>query len=280
MAPLLLAVTLTLAPPTIAVPGLNGVRLAPGEADLYAELLSNEMTKGGLKVFTTRDVQQMLGVERQKELLGCSEGSSCVVEMVGALGVDGVLMGDIGALGDEYVLNFKVLSAKSGTTIALYNARAANVKALPDELERAARSMLHQLAVAFARPDLEPKVPPAGAQTVTTTSSRSGGGSDKRIYALVPGIIGVVAGVVGVALRLLAEGALSDLNNATNVNDVEAAYTRGKGFETGGWVGIGIGIAGLGTAAIIALLGKPPPVEPAVMVGPGMGGFALGGRFP
>jgi len=279
MAPLMLAVTLTLAPPTIAVPGLNGVRLAPGEADLYGELLSNTMTHGGLKVLTSRDVKQMLGIERQQQLLGCGEGSSCIVEMVGALGVDGVLLGDIGALGDEYVLNFKILSAKNGSTLALYNARAPNVKALPDELDKAGRSLLHQLAGALARPELEPVGPAGGASAVTTTSARSGG-SDKRIFALVPGIVGVVAGVLGVVFEVLAQGALGDLNNANNALDAMSAYSRGKTYETGAWACIGVGIAGLGAAAIVAILGKPSSVEPSVMLGPGTALFALGGHFP
>jgi hypothetical protein len=268
MAPHLLAFVLAGAP-SIAIPGLNGVRLAPGEAELYADVLSGKLVAGGLKVFTSRDVQQLIGLERQQQLLGCAEGSSCITEMIGALGVDAILVGDIGALGDEFILNFKILSARNGQSIALYNARAANVKAMPDALALAANALLHQLASSLAHPELEPKALPEAPT------------ADHRAWAVLPAAVGVAAAVTGAVLEVQAHGALDDLRAATTPQAATAAAQRGSTLQTTGYVLVGVGAACLVTAAVIALFGKGEPRATAgVVLTPAGATFAIGGTLP
>jgi hypothetical protein len=284
MVPELVALALAAAPPTIAVPGLNGVRLAPGEVDLYADLMSNKLTEGGLKVFTSRDIAQLLGVERQRELLGCSEGSSCITEMVGALGVDGVLVGDIGALGDEYVLNFRILSAKDGMPFALYSGRAKSVKTLPDELEAAARSLLHQIAQKLGRPELEPLAvaPPKPAVTVEQEQPVSAStGYDYRKWAIIPAVVGVGAVVVGAVFRVLAQNEYDTILGASTPDVAMSAASRGKTYYPASIALLSVGAAAVVAAGALFLFGKSEPKASAgVVLVPGGATFAFQGTFP
>src|SRR3990167_7365998 len=83
-------------PVTLALPGLNAVNLAAGEDDLQAEVVAQKFIAHGVQVMTARDLSTVLGMERQKQLLGCAENHACVVEMTAALGADGVIVGDLG----------------------------------------------------------------------------------------------------------------------------------------------------------------------------------------
>ncbi len=126
------------AAPSLAMPGLNAVNVSRNEAELYGELLAQRLRSGGTTVLTARDLGVVLGVERQKQLLGCEE-SSCVAELAGALGTDGVIIGDVGKL---------------GSALAQHSAKVANADAMPEALAVAARALLGQLAVSMQRPEL------------------------------------------------------------------------------------------------------------------------------
>lgn len=140
-------------PVTLALPGLNTVNLNPGEGDLYTEVISQKFIEHGVKVMTARDLKSMLGLEREKALLGCAE-ESCVVEMTAALGADGVLVGDLGKLGNEYALNLKVLASKNGDAIALSNARALDSHDLSRVIDNSVHTILRELSVKLHRPEL------------------------------------------------------------------------------------------------------------------------------
>ena len=58
----------------------------------------------------------MLGLERQKQLLGCSE-DSCLAEMAGGLGVDYVLVGSLGKIGAVLQLNMKIIDSKKSRVL-------------------------------------------------------------------------------------------------------------------------------------------------------------------
>jgi hypothetical protein len=66
-----------------------------------------------LKVLTSQDVKQIVDVEAQKQILGCDQSSaSCIAELVNAVGVDLVLYGDVGKLGESYVINLTLFDTK------------------------------------------------------------------------------------------------------------------------------------------------------------------------
>lgn len=57
----------------------------------------------------------MIGLERQKKLLGCADDrSSCVAELAGALGTDGIIVGSPGKPGTNFTISLKIIRARDG----------------------------------------------------------------------------------------------------------------------------------------------------------------------
>lgn len=82
-----------------------------------------EMTKlPDTTVIGSKEIDAMLGFEQKKQMTGCID-TSCIVAIGGALGVDKILMGNVGKLGASYMLNIKLLDIKKGTIEAMYNKR-------------------------------------------------------------------------------------------------------------------------------------------------------------
>ena len=252
---------------TLALPGLNAVNLNPGEGELYAELVAQHFTQHGVKVMTARDLATVLGVERQKQLLGCAE-SSCLVEMTSALGADGVIAGDLGKLGDEYALNLKVLSSRDGSALALQNARAASVRDLPNVIEQTVRRLVQGLATSTNHPEL--------LRDAATAKS-----SPVRALALIPGIAGVVAIGAGVALQVAAGNTFTDLSTH-HYPEPQALDLKnsGRGLEAGGNAALIGGGVCLAAAVVMFIAGAPSAATPTVAVTPDGAVIGLVGVLP
>jgi hypothetical protein len=248
-----LAVMLAAAP-SLAMPGLNPVNVGRAEADLYSDLLGQRLASGGVKIMSARDLGAVLGLERQKQLLGCGE-SSCIAELAGALGTDGIVLGDVGKLGTSLALNVKVLSAQ-GALLAQYNAQVPSADEMPSALEVAASALLGQLARSLHQPQLEPKALAP---------------SPLRAVAPVALAIGGVALAGGAACLVVTGVKYSAVQNAQTVQDANLFATQGKLWQPIGYVLAGVGAAGLITGAIMMLAG-PQPVVPTVTILPGGGG--------
>src|SRR4029077_17741704 len=69
-----------------------------------------------VKVVTQRDVTQLLGLERQRALLGCADsGQACIVELAGALGVDALLSMSITRSDPYFVASVRVSRTRDGS---------------------------------------------------------------------------------------------------------------------------------------------------------------------
>ena len=91
--------------PKLAAPGLNGVGLDAAFAGFAGEHLAQQLREAGLEVVTGSEIGAVLGIERQKQLLGCSAGASCMTELANALGADGVVLGDLAQVGSKIAMN-------------------------------------------------------------------------------------------------------------------------------------------------------------------------------
>lgn len=110
------------APLKLAAPGLQAVDVDPKKAqflnDLFAEQLGRK-SDARIRVITQAEVAALIGFERQKELLGCSnDGSSCLAEISGALGVDALVVGNVAKFGESYAMTLRVIAAGDGHVLA------------------------------------------------------------------------------------------------------------------------------------------------------------------
>lgn len=88
--------------------GVDQAQLA-SVTDRVSQLLD---ARGVFDLISAREVQTMLGMERQRALLGCAEGSSCLAELTGALGARFFVSGTLVRLGDTYQLTLQCLDAQ------------------------------------------------------------------------------------------------------------------------------------------------------------------------
>lgn len=247
-------------PLSLALPGLNGVNLAPGEMQLHAETISQKLIAHGTSVMTARDLETALGIERQRQLLGCSEDNQCLVELTGALGVEGVVIGDLGRLDGAYVLNLKVLSPTTGKPLAIHNARCKPAE-LDHMFENAVRALLRGLAQSMHREDL------AAAELSPLPDPAEKAAPDARPWALIPAAIGVAALGTGAVLQGMAGQKYGTLSGGPSSEPVARALRDdGRGLETAGNAALIVGGVGVAAAAVIFFVGAP--VAPTVSVGP------------
>lgn len=87
------------------------------------------------------DVAAMLGVERQRQLMGCAEaGDSCAAELGGALGTRWLITGVVSSAGNRQRIDLKLLDSNKGAA-ALREGRTFDRNALFDVVPELAASL-------------------------------------------------------------------------------------------------------------------------------------------
>lgn len=100
-------------PVLIAVPELVPLGVSEEMAQNLTAVIAAELGRyDQLRVISNREIAMLLGVERQKELLGCAD-DSCVSQLAGALGADKILSGQIGTVEQSVVFTLQLTDVKS-----------------------------------------------------------------------------------------------------------------------------------------------------------------------
>lgn len=106
---------LVAAGPSIAVlDARTGPGVDPGLGPYLAQVAAKEVqARTGAAPLVSADVTAMLGFERNKRMLGCSdEDSACVAEIAGALGVAQVLATSVALSGGRYLVSMSLLDSR------------------------------------------------------------------------------------------------------------------------------------------------------------------------
>lgn len=265
MTALLLALSLTAAADK---PRLVVLELQPGagvEASLTSpltEALTAEVQRGGFfEVVSTRDLQSLLGLERQRQLLGCGdEAKSCMAELTDALGARFVMTGTLARLGEAWQLTLSTLDSQKAQPLGRATRLARSLEALRATLPWA-------LAEATATPA---PTPPSRALPITL---------------LGVGGAGALFGLVWGGLHLSQEQQLSAVLDAAgdtpgllNTRAFYAAQLRT--LETQRWIAVGALGAGLATMAVGLFLLPADVAGAQVVLVPRHDGVGLAGVFP
>ncbi|MHB8874287.1 MAG: hypothetical protein ACYC8T_11420 [Myxococcaceae bacterium] len=288
--------TLLAAPPDraqlrLASPGLSYVQVENKVGDFFNEYFSQQLVLQGVRVTTKNEVGALLGFERQKQLLGCSENSSaCLAEMAGALGVDGLITGSLAKFGSSFAMNLKIVWARDGQVIGAYATRVKGDEALLDWLTDTAKAFAKEHGKRPPAPADAPRKDPAptvaAVNPTPQTDSPSGivetpGGGRSKTW-VIPAVIGGVFVVAGVGGLAVGGQKASDLLNTAGLGrpQVEEQAGAAATFQTAGAVGLGVGVAALGAAGALFVLGgtEAPPV--AIVAQPGGGAVVWGGVLP
>lgn len=265
LAPALLALGIAAAPVKVATTGWLYVGIDERLGEVFLDRFVTQLARGGrLSVVTQRDIQQVLGLERQKALSGCSE-SSCLAELAGALGVDMLLTGSLAKTGAGYTVTVRVRQASDATVVASVSERLKDDEALQDWLDAQAEELSRTLAS-----DAPGSAPPASV-------SRSGPG----VARFLPGVAGLVLLGVGAACFVASKGAASELRMPAQRDPtyLQGVADRGRLLEASGLTMMIAGGAGV-VASLVWLLIGPSNVSASVAVGPGSAALAIEGRWP
>ncbi len=97
-----------------------------------------------LQVLSQGDISAMLGLEKTRQMLGCTDDQGCMAELAGALDSDRLLSGSLTILERTSLLTVKMLDVKRSRTLA--RVTATLLDATERELVDAARRLGHEAA--------------------------------------------------------------------------------------------------------------------------------------
>jgi TolB-like protein len=155
-----LALLLTAAPvdglkAKLAVLPLAAKRVPAQTVEILDEFLAAELDASKrYQVLGANDINAMLGLERMKDAVGCTD-TVCAAEIGGALGVEFLLTGSVGTLGDELLVQLTLLDVKNGSVVQRGRGIVTNDEKLYRKAVVAAIAGVLGLApdAAAARPD-------------------------------------------------------------------------------------------------------------------------------
>lgn len=110
-------------PQRIALYDLESTTVDPTLARVVTDALAAELRKlEGLTVVGMDEIRAMMAMEAEKQLMGCSD-DSCLAEIAEALGVDGIVIGNLAAVGDETIFGLKRIDQRAAKTVGQYTQR-------------------------------------------------------------------------------------------------------------------------------------------------------------
>lgn len=242
-------------PVKVAAPSFTLVGIKPELGEVFQDRFVSRLASPELSVTTSRDIAQILGLERQRALLGCdSNGSQCLAELAGALGVDVVITGNIAKSESGFIASIRALRSSDGQMLDSPSTRVSSESDLLDWLDRTAGGVRAKL--------LEQLRP----------------GSTAPVARWIPAIVGGALLIGGVVCLSLSGAAYGDLVGPKPVSDIEGTRARGETLMP-----IGFALVAVGSAGILASFlwnATAAPVKAAWVPLRDGHYFALTGVFP
>ncbi|MCC6808008.1 MAG: PEGA domain-containing protein [Deltaproteobacteria bacterium] len=167
--------------PRLAVMPPQANRVQPDTAKAAEQLVLNALSSmGTFTVIGSSDISAILGFERMKDSLGCSD-VSCAVEIAGALGANRLLTVTLSALGEQLIVTMTLIDPERG---AVESRSQANVQ---NEERRYARAVEDALYGLFGQ------VPPTTSLEVLSTPAGADVLVDDVAIGRTPAYVGRIA---------------------------------------------------------------------------------------
>jgi len=224
------------------------------------------------------DIESILGFEKQKKILGCTEEASCLAEIGGALGVEYVVVGSLGRIGGLYRLDLKLVDTAKGRVRAR---TGESVEGREEKLVVAVQRAVHRLLDPIAydgRPPPKVVAPVAPVQTAPVTAPKRSSASSRKVWGYSVGGVGLAAVVGGVVAGLSAKSAYDSEKAAAASGDLSAYESykdQAKSRALMADVLYGVGAAGVGVGLYMVLTGPSAAAPVAVNVSPTPSGALL-----
>jgi TolB-like protein len=270
--------------PRAAVLDLRAVQgVQPGTAAILTAIVVSDVSRAGFDVMSQADIASLLGVEQQKQVLGCTEDAGCLAEIGGALGADQVLSGQVGQIGTRYHVSLQLLDAKKARVLARSaQFSAQNEDALAAAAQAAVAELIATSGIALVPRGTSAAVAVTAAPAAKTAPSAPGWRPSRALAWITTGAGLVVAGA-GAASLGLAQARQQELADGWQRTDYAAFYDQtsaeARRFQTFGYVGVGAGALATGVGVFFLVRSAGSPVALLPDVAPGRAGLVAFGSF-
>ncbi len=280
--------------------GASSEKLKPFAESISEQLLTELGRSGRLEAMGASDVSAVLGLERQKSMLGCADAStSCLAEVSAALGAPWLVTGNLAQAGKTMRVDLKLIRAKDGKAVYRDGRVIKDEAQIFDVVSEMAKAMVASMNLPLPDAPVKPaEVTPVAAPVAThpvevAPAVEAAATPPLRVAPWVVLGAGVVAAGLGAAFLVSGAGArrdtlgaLAQAPNQTGPSTVPTAAQARTQLEAanttmtvGGVVG-GAGLLAAGAGVAWLLLGAPAEgANVAVSVVPGPGVVTVGGTF-
>lgn len=299
IAPVLAVTLAAVSPLKVASLGFSSVGIDPELAAFYAQHFAQRLADPAVRVITPEDVAVLLGHERQKQLLGCAdESTSCIAELAGALGADGVLSGSLARVGKKLSVTIKIIDPSSARPLFATIVNANDEEGLLLKLDDAAKSAQRALVklaekrapakveapkaveaprvveapVAVAPPEVVVKAPPRSFNWKPFAVL----GAGVAVAGAGAGVLAHAGGVLDEMKRIEADSALP--GNAELLSRAASLRDDGKRSVVAGWMLVGVGAAAA-VAGVVWLVKGSDDAAVAFAPAPGGAMVSISGTF-
>lgn len=241
--------------PKLAILEIRGVgNVDAREVSGLAGLIAAEAGRFEVQVVAGADLSALVGLEKQKKILGCSEGN-CLAEIGGALGVHFLLSAEVSRIGTVWLLNLALLDVAKARAVERIARKAPDMTGLVAAASEATGALVAAIAprkAAPAGPALEAQ--PAPVPGVAADAPESSPSSGRRILAYSFAGAGVAALGGGIAFGLAAKSSYDKalkLSETANASRSEVLSLRDRttrqmwiadAFYAAGAVALGVGL--------------------------------------
>lgn len=278
----------------IVVTGINASSdaLKPVALSINEQVMTDLGREEWLDVLGTSDVQDLIGLERQKQLMGCTDNSTCMVEISSALGAPWLVSGSLGKLGKAMRLDLKLIRTRDGKVVFrdgrtfkdesdVYEAVSALVTKMVKAID--AKEGATADAPKVAATVVETKPPPSGEVTPPPPPppavEKSAPAASGNVGKWVMGGAGLVAAITGGVLLGVGFSnyeATKTARMGLTYENAQSQYMAANSLKVAGAAIGAAGVAALG-AAIVWLFMPSEPVT--ALFGIGGDGVQVRGSF-
>jgi TolB-like protein len=298
---------LSLAAPALAAPRLkiavmevkNVQGVPDGTATILTDIVVSEVARYGIEVVSKSDIAAIVGFEKEKTLLGCSDDSNCLAEIGGALGVDYMLTGQVGQIGSRFRLSLILVDVKKGKVAAraadfcdknedaLANASVQRVREIIAIVQAGQAGAEKPAIVAVPKAAPPPPPPPSPVAKAAAASPEpaqtSGGWSRRKLVGVSLTGSGVLFAGGGVFMGLRARRLDNELAAMSSdvgfYYDYPAKRDQVKRAALIADVLYGVGAIAAGTGGYLWFTDKRAPIAVMPYAAAGQAGLVAAGTF-
>ena len=106
-----------------------------------------------LRAVSGAELRRMVDFEAERANAGCADDTGCLAELAGALGAELVVFGEVGRVGELYVVTLGMFDPSRAEVLARETVREASVDALPAALDARVDRMMVKAGVAARAPE-------------------------------------------------------------------------------------------------------------------------------